>query len=89
MEGDDDEEDIDDIEHEFNIDDEKNKTKHVADMLHGKMSYGRGHDSDEHSQFPPVIAGVSSRPVSKERKETMYMQGFILLFFFFFASIVI
>ncbi|KDO62270.1 hypothetical protein CISIN_1g039060mg [Citrus sinensis] len=66
VEGDEDEEDIDDIEHEFNIEDEKNKEKHVADMLHGKMSYGRGPDSDENSQFPPVIAGGRSRPVSGE-----------------------
>lgn len=65
MEGDEDEEDIDDIEHEFKIEDEKNKEKHVADMLHGKMSYGRGPESDENSQFPPVIAGGRSRPVSK------------------------
>ena len=66
MEGDDDEEDIDDIEHEFNIDDDDKhqKPKHVADMLHGKMSYGRGPESDENSQFPQVIAGSRSRPVS-------------------------
>lgn len=64
VEGDEDEEDIDDIEHEFNIEEGQNKQKHVADMLHGKMSYGRGPESDEHSQFPPVIAGVRSRPVS-------------------------
>lgn len=66
VEGDDDEEDIDDIEHEFNIDEQQNKNKqvHVADMLHGKMSYGRGPETDENSQFPPVIAGVRSRPVS-------------------------
>lgn len=66
MEGDDDEEDIDDIEHEFNIEDEQNKHKYLAEaMLHGKMSYGRGPDDDDSAQFPPVIAGVRSRPVSK------------------------
>lgn len=67
MPGDEDEEDIDDIEHEFNIEDENNKHKHVAEaMLYGKMSYGRGPDSDENSQFPPIIAGGRSRPVSKK-----------------------
>lgn len=64
VEGDDDEEDIDDIEHEFNIDDERNNHSHMAEaMLHGKMSYGRGPDDDENSQFPPVIAG-RTQPVS-------------------------
>lgn len=65
MEGDDEEEDVDDIEHEFNIDDEKNKHGHAAEaMLHGKMSYGRGPEDDENSQFPiPVISGGRSRPV--------------------------
>lgn len=67
MEGDDDEEDIDDIEHEFNIEDEQEKNKHLTEaMLHGKMMYGRGHDDEENSQFPPpVIAGGRSRPVSQ------------------------
>lgn len=67
MEGDDDEEDIDDIEHEFKIEDEKNKHKHLAEaMLHGKMSYGRGpEDEDTNVQLPPVITGLRSRPVSK------------------------
>lgn len=66
VEGDDDEEDIDDIEHEFNIDDEQNKNKLIAEaMLHGKMSYGRGPEDDDNAQFPPVITGVRSRPVSK------------------------
>ncbi|KAF2310433.1 hypothetical protein GH714_010013 [Hevea brasiliensis] len=66
--GDDDEEDVDDIEHEFNIEDEQEKNKHLTEaMLHGKMAYGRGHDDEENSQFPPVIAaGVRSRPVSGE-----------------------
>lgn len=66
MEGDDDEEDVDDIEHEFNIDDEQNKNKNIAEaMLHGKMSYGRGLEDDDNAQYPPVIAG-RSRPVSKQ-----------------------
>lgn len=52
VEGDDDEEDIDDIEHEFNIDDERNKHSHIAEaMLHGKMSYGRGPDDNENAQY--------------------------------------
>jgi len=66
VEGDDEEEDVDDIEHEFNIDDEKDKHGHAAEaMLHGKMSYGRGPEDDENSQFPsvPVISGGRSRPV--------------------------
>ncbi|XP_021756780.1 cellulose synthase A catalytic subunit 7 [UDP-forming]-like [Chenopodium quinoa] len=67
VEGDDDEEDIDDIEHEFNIDDENNKNNQVAEaLLQGKMSYGRGHDDEENSHFPPVIAGLRSRHVSGE-----------------------
>ncbi|KAL8138089.1 hypothetical protein V2J09_004090 [Rumex salicifolius] len=53
VDGDDDEEDIDDIEHEFNIEDERNKNNHVAEaLLHGKMSYGRGPEDEENSQFP-------------------------------------
>lgn len=64
VDGDEDEEDIDDIEHEFNIE-EQNKQKHLAEvMLHGKMSYGRGPDDEENSHFPPVIAGGRSRPVN-------------------------
>lgn len=52
VEGDDDEEDIDDIEHEFNIDDERNNHSHLAEaMLHGKMSYGRGPDDEENAQY--------------------------------------
>ncbi|KAJ0567285.1 putative cellulose synthase (UDP-forming) chromatin regulator PHD family [Helianthus annuus] len=49
VEGDDDEEDVDDIEHEFNIDDEQNKNNNniPESMLHGKMSYGRGHDDGD------------------------------------------
>ncbi|KAF8400499.1 hypothetical protein HHK36_013797 [Tetracentron sinense] len=41
--------------------------KHLAEaMLHGKMTYGRGLDDDESTQFPPVITNVRSRPVSGE-----------------------
>lgn len=79
MEGDDDEEDIDDLEHEFNIEDECNKqqnqnispppaTKLTAEaMLYGKMSYGRGPEEgdNETPQFPAIIAGTRSRAVIK------------------------
>ncbi|EEF29149.1 Cellulose synthase A catalytic subunit 3 [UDP-forming], putative [Ricinus communis] len=62
--GDDDEEDTDDIEHEFNIENEQDKNKHLTEaMLHGKMTYGRGRDDEEiNTQIPPVIAGGRSRP---------------------------
>ncbi|PKU78757.1 Cellulose synthase A catalytic subunit 9 [UDP-forming] [Dendrobium catenatum] len=80
VEGDDDEEDIDDLEHEFNIEDEQNKkqnqhmspppaTKLTAEaMLYGKMSYGRGPEDGENDapQFPPIITGTRSRTVSGE-----------------------
>ncbi|CAL0320121.1 unnamed protein product [Lupinus luteus] len=67
VQGDEEEEGVDDIEHEFKIDDQMNKHGYVAEaMLHGKMSYGRGPEDDEHSQFPPVISGGRSRPVSGE-----------------------
>ncbi|KAL0340249.1 UNVERIFIED_CONTAM: Cellulose synthase A catalytic subunit [UDP-forming] [Sesamum radiatum] len=66
VEGDDDEEDIDDIEHEFNIDEQKTNTSIAEAMLHGKMSYGRGPEDDDNAQYPPVIAGGRSRPVSGE-----------------------
>lgn len=70
MDGDEDEEGADDIEHEFKIDnDGQNKNKHLAEaMLHGKMSYGRGPEDDENTQYPPVISGGHSRPVSKNGK---------------------
>ncbi|KAG6739827.1 hypothetical protein POTOM_057442 [Populus tomentosa] len=43
------------------------ENKHLTEaMLHGKMTYGRGHDDEENSQFPPVITGIRSRPVSGE-----------------------
>ncbi|KAG6740859.1 hypothetical protein POTOM_056328 [Populus tomentosa] len=67
VEGDDEEDDVDDIEHEFIIEDDQDKNKHLTEaMLHGKMTYGRGHDDEENSQFPPVITGIRSRPVSGE-----------------------
>ncbi|XP_057767804.1 cellulose synthase A catalytic subunit 7 [UDP-forming] [Salvia miltiorrhiza] len=66
VEGDDDEEDTDDIEHEFNIDEQKTNTDIAEAMLHGKMSYGRGPDDDENAQYPPVISGGRSRQVSGE-----------------------
>lgn len=73
MEGDEDEEDIDDLEHEFNIDDEQNKqqqqpqeNRHITEaMLYGKMSYGRGPEDAESNppQFPPIITSLS-QPVN-------------------------
>lgn len=68
VEGDEDEEDVDDIEYEFNIDDdESKKQQHIVEsMLHGKMSYGRGPEDDENNiQFHPVITS-RSRQVSGE-----------------------
>lgn len=69
VEGDDDEEDVDDIEHEFNIDEEQNNNSHIAEsMLHGKMSYGRGHDDDSNAQYPhddhhgePMLSSLHKR----------------------------
>lgn len=76
MPGDEDEEDIDDLEHEFNIDDEKQKqlqqdqdgmqNSHITKaMLHGKMSYGRGPDDGDGNStpLPPIITGARSVPV--------------------------
>ncbi|KAJ4959147.1 hypothetical protein NE237_026258 [Protea cynaroides] len=67
VDGDEDEEDLDDIEHEFNIEDEQNKQLHLREaMLHGKMSHGRGPDDDDNNiQFPAVITS-RSRQVSGE-----------------------
>ncbi|KAL4181661.1 hypothetical protein AMTRI_Chr12g238440 [Amborella trichopoda] len=72
VEGDEDEEDIDDIEHEFSLEDEQSKRQHLAEaMLHGKMSYGRGVDeeasqtSHHHPEIPHPIT-ARSRPVSGE-----------------------
>ncbi|GAB2224965.1 hypothetical protein Droror1_Dr00005746 [Drosera rotundifolia] len=67
VEGDEDEEDTDDIEHEFVVEDEQNNNKYLAEaMLHGKMSYGRGPDEEESPRLPLVVAGGTSRPVSGE-----------------------
>ena len=76
MAGDDDEEDIDDLEHEFNIDDDKQQqlvqaggmqnSQITEAMLHGKMSYGRGPDDGEGNntpQIPQIITGSRSVPV--------------------------
>ncbi|KAG5563976.1 hypothetical protein RHGRI_000223 [Rhododendron griersonianum] len=77
VDGDDDEEDVDDIEHEFKIhNDEQNKNKHLAEaMLHGKMSYGRGPEDDENTQYPPVISGGRSCPVSGEFPISTHAHG--------------
>ncbi|KAI8570298.1 hypothetical protein RHMOL_Rhmol01G0023600 [Rhododendron molle] len=77
VDGDEDEEDVDDIEHEFKIhNDEQNKNKHLAEaMLHGKMSYGRGPEDDENTQYPPVISGGRSRPVSGEFPISTHAHG--------------
>ncbi|VAI32701.1 unnamed protein product [Triticum turgidum subsp. durum] len=79
VEGDEDEEDIDDLEHEFNIDDDKQQqhgalqNSHITEaMLHGKMSYGRAsEDGGEGNNtpmvgIPPIITGNRSMPVSGE-----------------------
>ncbi|XP_077217318.1 cellulose synthase family protein isoform X2 [Tasmannia lanceolata] len=67
VEGDEDEEDIDDLEHEFNLEDEQKKQKHLTEaMLYGKMSYGRGPEDDDNIQIPPIITNARSRPVSGE-----------------------
>jgi cellulose synthase A len=84
VEGDEDEEDVDDIEHEFKVEDERNNTHNdiVEAMLHGKMSYGRGPEDDEnaHIHIPPVIAGARSRPVKKKKlKSTIYHQLMFLI----------
>lgn len=71
MEGDEDEEDLDDIEHEFKMEEEQSKkqqqpllNKHITEaMLYGKMSYGRGPEDEENNKFPPIITGSLSRPV--------------------------
>ncbi|KAF5469430.1 hypothetical protein F2P56_013505 [Juglans regia] len=78
VEGDEDEEDVDDIEHEFKIEDQRNKHNHIAEaMLHGKMSYGRGPEDNEngHLPIPPVIAGARSRPVSGEFPISFHAHG--------------
>ncbi|CAA2999566.1 cellulose synthase A catalytic subunit 7 [UDP-forming] [Olea europaea subsp. europaea] len=74
VEGDDDEEDIDDIEHEFNIDEKNTNTNIVDAMLHGK-SYGRGLEDDDTAQYPPVIAGIRSHPISGEIQVSNHAYG--------------
>lgn len=77
MEGDEDEEDVDDIEHEFKVEEEQSMmqqqqqqpqlNKHITEaMLCGKMNYGRGPDDDACNppQIPPIITSARSRPVS-------------------------
>ncbi|KAF6151976.1 hypothetical protein GIB67_010550, partial [Kingdonia uniflora] len=67
VEGDDDEEDVDDIEYEFNIDDNQNKQIQIVEaMLHGRMSYGRGQDDDTNVQNLPIIKSSRSLQVSGE-----------------------
>ncbi|KAK4783042.1 hypothetical protein SAY86_007416 [Trapa natans] len=71
VEGDEDEEDIDDIEHEFNVEDDRQEGKHglVAEaLLHGKMSYGRGPNDEG-------IAGDRSVSVSGEFPVSSYGYG--------------
>lgn len=83
MAGDDDEEDVDDIEHEFKIDDDKKpleKNNHITEaMLHGKMTYGRGPDDEENSQYPPVITGGRSGPVCKVGPFSLFDFQFIYM----------
>ncbi|CAN4113259.1 unnamed protein product [Withania somnifera] len=58
---------FDDIEHEFKVDDEQNKSRLIVEtILHGKMTYGRGPEDEDSVQYPPVIAGTHSHPVSGE-----------------------
>uniref|UniRef100_A0A6N2N6V8 Cellulose synthase n=1 Tax=Salix viminalis TaxID=40686 RepID=A0A6N2N6V8_SALVM len=82
VEGDDEEDDLDDIEHEFIIEDEHDRNKYLTEaMLHGKMTYGRGHDDEENSHFPPVITGIRSRPVSDAASLFRFqLNGFVLEF---------
>lgn len=46
MEGDEDEDDVDDIEHEFKMEEERYKLKH-EEMLQGKMNHGDDDDDDD------------------------------------------
>ncbi|XP_059286110.1 cellulose synthase A catalytic subunit 7 [UDP-forming] isoform X2 [Lycium ferocissimum] len=74
--GDEDEEDIDDIEHEFKVDDEQNKNRNIVEtILHGKMTYGRGPEDEDTVQYPPVIAGTRSHPVSGEFQISSHASG--------------
>lgn len=76
---------MDDIEHEFNIEDQMNKHNNSSEaMLYGKMSYGRGPEDDENAKFPAVIAGGRSRPVRLISKNLPYytLQNFQYLYKF-------
>lgn len=68
MEGDADEEDIDDIEHEFNIEDENkivhNENAAAEAMLHGKLSYGRGPNDDEYTPVSQKLFFLSYNKIS-------------------------
>jgi cellulose synthase A len=73
VEGDDDEEDVDDIEQEFNMETQQRNRQQITEaMLHGRMSYGRGPD-DENSQIAhnpelppqiPILANGHSVPIN-------------------------
>ncbi|KAH7447502.1 hypothetical protein KP509_01G109400 [Ceratopteris richardii] len=72
VEGDEEEEDVDDIENEFNYDIRDRSGQHIAEaMLHEQMSYGRGdaHDiphmtSTMPSQVPLLTNGLMSEDIS-------------------------
>ncbi|KAJ7528648.1 hypothetical protein O6H91_15G012100 [Diphasiastrum complanatum] len=52
VENDEEEDDVDDLENEFNFHDDKQDQQHIAEaMLHAHMSYGRGDDLD----LPPQM----------------------------------
>ncbi|KAK7304837.1 hypothetical protein VNO77_42728 [Canavalia gladiata] len=63
VEGDEDEDDVDDIEHEFKMEEEKYKLKH-EEMLQGKMSHG---DDDGNTKSKPVNGElpISSRSIGE------------------------
>jgi hypothetical protein len=104
VEGDEDEEDIDDLEHEFNIDDEKQRqeqqlqggamqSSHITEaMLHGKMSYGRGPedgDGNNTPMIPPIITGSRSVPVRTLCSSFSSLSLLPLLFRLFFLKIIV
>lgn len=67
--GDADEEDIDDIEHEFNIEDESENQKHATEaVLNGKLSYGRGPNEDENAELSLVIKGEQTPSSSLHKR---------------------
>eukprot|EP01018_Ginkgo_biloba_P037526 Gb_31853 [translate_table: standard] len=85
VEGDEDEEDVDDLEHEFNLEAEQRDRQQMAEaMLHGRMSYGRGPE-DENSQIannpepPPQIPLLTNgHPVSGEFPSPYYPEHHLL-----------